>query len=100
MTEKQWKDWLSPLEDPELQLSLVGLGLIYEVKVDESKKASVKMTLTSPGCPAGDYIVDEIKGRMLEHPNVDEAQVEIVWSPKWDPTEMANEDCKEALGIW
>jgi metal-sulfur cluster biosynthetic enzyme len=93
------KDWLRPLQDPELMMSLVELGLVYGVHIVE-KKATVQMTLTSPGCPMGDEIVSMIKGRMIEHPEVETAEVEIVWEPKWDPAEMASEECKEALGIW
>lgn len=92
-------EWLRPVQDPELNLSVVDLGLVYGVSVD-SGKANVEMTLTSPGCPMGDYIVKEIKGRLLEHPDVKEAEVGIVWEPKWDPQTMASDEVKEILGLW
>jgi len=93
------KDWLKPVQDPELSMSLVDLGLIYEAELEEDT-AQVKMTLTSPGCPASDYLVEQVRRRLLEHEQVTKAEVEIVWEPKWNPQEMASEECKEALGLW
>lgn len=92
-------EWLKPVEDPELFISIVDLGLVYEAKVDGGK-AMIKMTLTSPGCPAGDDIVNSIKERAKEHGEVEEAEVEIVWEPRWDPHTMASEEAKDVLGIW
>lgn len=99
-TSDELKVWLQPVEDPELFMSIVDLGLVYEVLLDESKKADVKMTLTSPMCPMGDYLIDEVKKRLMEHEAVDEVDVELVWEPKWDPAEMASDECKDQLGIW
>lgn len=93
------KEWLRPVLDPEIGMSLVDLGLIYSVRV-EAGKASVEMTLTSPGCPAGDQMVYEVKTRMLEKEGIQDAEVKIVWEPKWDPREMASEEAKERLNIW
>jgi metal-sulfur cluster biosynthetic enzyme len=95
-----WKEWLRPVQDPELHMSLVDLGLIYAATVNDEEVAEVQMTLTSPGCPAGDYLVEQVRSRMLEHDKVAAAKVEIVWEPKWNPVEMASEDAKEALGLW
>jgi len=94
------KEWLKPVMDPELNLSLVELGLVYGVDAGVEGKVGVRLTLTSPGCPAGDYMVAQIKERLKEHPQVQDVQVVIVWEPKWNPTEMASEECKEALGLW
>lgn len=92
-------DWLRPVQDPELFLSLVDLGLIYKVQVVEGK-ASVTMSLTSPGCPAADHLVSEVKKRILEYPGVTEAEVQVVFEPKWDPRTMASDEVKDRLGIW
>ena len=92
--------WLQPVEDPELYLSVVELGLVYEAKLDEAGALDIRMTLTSPGCPAGDYIMHEMKHRALEHPSVSSANVHIVWEPKWDPGTMASDEIKDRLGIW
>lgn len=93
-------DWIRPVQDPELFMSLVDLGLIYKAEEEEPGKVRVEMTLTSPGCPAADYMVHQVKERLLEHEKVNEADVEIVWEPKWDPKEMASEEAKDSLGIW
>jgi metal-sulfur cluster biosynthetic enzyme len=99
-SENQMKEWLKTVLDPELYISVVDLGLVYGAKLTHEGKALVDLTLTSPGCPAGDHIVAEMKKRLLEHPLVKEAEIQIVWEPKWDPKEMATEEGKEALGIW
>lgn len=93
-------EWLRPVQDPELHMSLVDLGLIYSAEEEEAGRVKVAMTLTSPGCPAGDYLVEQVRIRLLEHEKVEIAEVEIVWEPKWNPVEMASEDAKEALGLW
>jgi len=101
MNEVEIFKWLEPVEDPELFLSIVGLGLVYSAIYDgETRSANVKMTLTSPACPMGDYIVEEVRKRLVENELIDSAKVEVVWEPKWDPKEMASEDVKEELGIW
>ena len=76
------------------------MGLVYECKFMEPKTVNVTMTLTSPACPAGDYLVSEIKKRLLEHEFVETASVDIVWDPKWDPHSMATEEIKDQLGLW
>lgn len=100
LTSESAKEWLKPVEDPELFMSLVELGLIYDVTLSEPGHAHVKMTLTSPGCPAAGYLVEQVKKRMLEHEEIKEAEVEIVFEPKWDPKTMASDECKDKLGIW
>ena len=101
ITPESMKEWLKPIEDPELFISLVDLGLIYECSFAPSEeKASVKMSLTSPGCPAAGWMVDQVKKRLLEYPGIKDADVKIVFEPKWDPKEMATEEGKERLGIW
>lgn len=99
LTQEELFEWLTPVEDPELFMSVVELGLVYKFTL-EGKKGLIEMTLTSPGCPAGDYIVGSMKQRAEMHPLVEEAEVKLVWEPKWDPYEMASEDAKDALGIW
>lgn len=93
-------EWLKTVQDPELFMSIVDLGLVYEANLDAAGKLDVRMTLTSPGCPAGDYLVQAVKDRALEHSLVKECEVQIVWEPKWDPSTMASEEAKDALGIW
>lgn len=95
------KEWLRPIKDPEINVSLVDLGLIYEILVaEDGESLDVKMTLTTPTCPAAPVIVDQVKKRLEEYAGVKSAKVELVWEPKWDPKTMANEEGKDALGIW
>ena len=68
--------------DPELGLNIVDLGLIYEVRVDEGK-ASVDMTLTSPGCPAGPQILSSAQAAAGTVEGIHEAEVNLVWKPLW-----------------
>jgi metal-sulfur cluster biosynthetic enzyme len=98
-TEEELMEKLRDVIDPELGLSVVDLGLIYEVAFDEGD-VLVKMTLTSPGCPLGPIIRGEAYAKLKELPGVKDVDVQIVWSPPWDPRTMASEDVKMALGIW
>jgi metal-sulfur cluster biosynthetic enzyme len=94
-------EWLKPVQDPEMFLSIVDLGLVYETALeDEGKKAVVKMTLTSPHCPVADMFVDNVRKRCLEYPGVAIADVTLVFEPKWDPATMASDEVKDRLGIW
>lgn len=99
MNEPELLEWLRPVQDPELFLSLVDLGLIYRVEIKDGH-AAVEMSLTSPGCPAADYLVTEVKKRILEYPGVTGADVQVVFEPKWDPRTMASDEVKDRLGIW
>lgn len=92
-------EWLRPIQDPELFLGLVDLGLIYNVHVD-GERVVVTMTLTSPGCPAADHLIGEVKKKVLEYPGIKTAEVQVVFEPKWDPRTMASDEVKDRLGIW
>ena len=91
---------LRPLVDPELNVSLVELGLVYDVKVmEEIKTVRVEMTLTSPACPLGPEILAAVT-KTLKDKGFEEVKVDIVWEPKWDPHTMASDEAKDALGMW
>ncbi len=87
------------VNDPEINLSIVDLGLVYGVEVEEGL-VTVTMTLTSPGCPLGPVIRGEAYAKLKQLPGVKDVDVNIVWSPPWDPRTMASEDVKMSLGIW
>ena len=94
-------EWIHPVQDPEMLISIVDLGLVYEAKLNEDgKKADVIMTLTSPHCPVADVFVNNVKTRLLEYPGVEQAEVKLVFEPKWDPKTMASDEVKDKLGIW
>lgn len=101
ITEKQVIDELRPVVDPEVRISIVDLGLIYGVDVlDEGKKLNIRMTLTSPMCPAGPEIMTMVKATAELIDGVEHADVQMVWEPPWDPKTMASDDAKDILGIW
>ncbi len=100
MSHEQVLSWLKPVQDPEIGMSLVDLGLVYGSNWKAPGVVAVVMTLTSPACPAAGWIVDQVKKRMQEHVDVGEALVEIVFDPKWDPKTMASDEAKDRLGIW
>jgi metal-sulfur cluster biosynthetic enzyme len=75
---------LRGVKDPELDLNIVDLGLVYDVEVDEGNVA-IKMTLTSPGCPAGPMITNDVYKNVRAMPGVRDVDVEIVWEPYWTP---------------
>ena len=92
---------LKPIQDPELGISIVDLGLIYDAKFDESsKKVLIEMTLTSPGCPVGPQLMAAVHTKAASLPEVSDAEVKLVWTPKWDPKIMASEEAKDQLGIF
>jgi len=92
---------VKPVVDPEMNISIVDLGLIYDVEADEDAgKLTVKMTLTSPMCPVGPQIMGAVHSTALQMENVDDVEIELVWTPPWDPRTMATDDVKMMLGIW
>lgn len=79
---------LRAVKDPELNLNIIDIGLIYDVEVNESGGVHVKMTLTSPGCPAGTEIIDDVKRVLTDMEGVESVDVELVWEPYWTPDKM------------
>ncbi|MBK7746145.1 MAG: metal-sulfur cluster assembly factor [Candidatus Obscuribacter sp.] len=90
---------LKEVVDPELGISVVDLGLIYEVKIEDGSKVDVKMTLTSPACPVGAVIQAQCHQAIKKLPWAKDVNVGLVWSPRWDPRTMASEDARMELGI-
>jgi metal-sulfur cluster biosynthetic enzyme len=83
--------------DPEIPVDIVSLGLVYGVTIVDDW-VGVKMTLTSPGCPASNVISEQVKERVKKIPGVGDADVRIVWQPEWKPTMMSDE-AKMKLGM-
>jgi len=102
LTEQQVLDAIKPIEDPELHLGIVDLGLIYHIAVNpspEGDELKLRMTFTTPFCPYGPALKSQVHQAMTRLPGVKSAQVDIVFTPPWDPNTMASEDCKIALGL-
>ena len=93
ITKQDIIDVIKTCEDPELNIDIWTLKLIYEIKISELNKVEIKMTFTSPMCPYGPYIVEELK-RKISSKGV-EVNVEVVFNPPWEP----DEEVKELLGI-
>ncbi|MFQ5381550.1 MAG: metal-sulfur cluster assembly factor [Dehalococcoidia bacterium] len=90
---------LAEVKDPEIDMSIVELGLVYDIQIEDGT-VYVTMTLTSPGCPLGPVIRGEAYAALKELPGVKDVDVQIVWNPPWDPRTMASDDVKMMLGIW
>jgi metal-sulfur cluster biosynthetic enzyme len=88
---------LRQVEDPELGMDIVDLGLVYEVEV-EGDKAKVIYSLTSMGCPAGPLIAQDIDRVAMEVPGVEEVELELTFDPPWTPDKMSD-DAKFILGF-
>jgi len=84
LTSDLVRQTLRTVKDPELDLNIVDLGLVYDVEVDDGKVA-INMTLTSPGCPAGPMITNDVYRVVRELDGVKDVEVEIVWEPYWTP---------------
>ncbi|MCE9636647.1 MAG: iron-sulfur cluster assembly protein [Planctomycetes bacterium] len=92
---------LRPIQDPEILISIVDLGLIYGVDVTEDQsKVIVRMTLTGPGCPVGPQILAAVHNTVARIPGVKEPDVQLVWDPPWNPVIHASDEAKDTLGIW
>ena len=75
---------LQEVEDPEIPISVVGMGLIVSLAYREVERAvDIELTFTAMGCPAMDFIQDDIRERLLAEPDVDEVRIEVVWDPVW-----------------
>ena len=94
---------LRQVSDPEMFVNIVDLGLVYEVNVFEAAEGKsrihVKMTMTSPACPAAPQMLREARDALLNLDGVSEAQVELVMSPLWTPDRMT-EEARDELGFY
>ena len=83
--------------DPELMVNIIDLGLIYDVKIDDEKNIiHVEMTLTSPGCPMGDMIMEDIKQLIINNYTAYETDIQLIWNPPWTLANLT-EDGKRFL---
>ena len=99
-TKEEVFEALKPVQDPEIRIGIVDLGLIYDVDISEVGKVTVKMTLTTPACPYGEILVAIVHRAAEDLDEVTEVEVVLVWEPTWDPVEMASDVAKDLLGIW
>jgi FeS assembly SUF system protein len=90
---------LKTVYDPEIPADIYELGLIYNVDVDDDRAVKIKMTLTTPNCPAAADLPGEVENAVASVPGVREAKVDIVWDPPWDPSRMSDE-ARAVLNMW
>ena len=91
------REKLKTVYDPELNINIIDLGLVYDVFLIEDRVAAITMTLTTPGCPLHDSIVSGVKYCLLEMEEIDDIDVQVVWEPAWSPERMTEEGLR-AIG--
>ena len=96
--EAQVLDALRTCYDPEIPVNIYELGLVYEVNVDDAGVVSIKMTLTSPHCPAVQSLPAEIESKVKAVSGVNDVKIDLVWDPPWDPSKMS-EAARLQLGM-
>lgn len=94
---------LSTCYDPEIPINIVELGLIYQCSIvpldDKGNRVDIDMTLTAPGCGMGPYLVDDVRSKLQQIPNVTEVNVELVFDPPWNPG-MMSEAARLQTGLY
>ena len=80
---------IKKIYDPELQVNIYELGLIYDIKVNGSK-AEIKMTLTTPNCPVAESLPKEVKEGAMQVEGIDDVSLELVWDPPWNKDMMSD----------
>jgi metal-sulfur cluster biosynthetic enzyme len=98
VTVEEVNDALREVIDPELGLDFVELGLIYGVEIEPAGAVKVTYTLTSPGCPIGPQVAEQIEEFVGEIEGVTSVSSEMTFSPPWSP-DLMSEDAKFALGF-
>ena len=97
MNDTLWQA-LAEVQDPEMPVNLVDLGLIYDVR-EQHGIVDVDLTFTAMGCPASEFILDDVRERLLREPGVNEVRVNVVWDPPWTTARMTDEG-RDALEQW
>ena len=97
-TEEKIVKMLKTVFDPEIPVNIYDLGLIYRIDVDENGQLEIDMTLTAPNCPAVDFIVEDVRMKVLSVEGVNDVNVNIVFEPAWDKS-MMSEEAQLELGF-
>jgi FeS assembly SUF system protein len=90
---------ISTVFDPEIPVNIWELGLIYDILVDSTGVAGIRMTLTSPGCPVAQSLPVDVANKVKAVPGVTDAKIDIVWEPTWTKERMSAA-AKLQLGMW
>ena len=89
---------IKKIYDPEIPVNIYELGLIYEIKVEKNNHIKVKMTLTTPNCPVAESLPKEVKDSIMELPEINDVDLQLVWDPPWDKS-MMSEAAKLELNL-
>tara|TARA_Y100001970_G_scaffold225704_1_gene278820 strand:+ start:22530 stop:22844 length:315 start_codon:yes stop_codon:yes gene_type:complete len=103
VTVSDVRDSLVSVEDPEMKISVIELGLIYDIRLEgdgDSTHVEIDMTLTSPGCPIAPELMAAVHRAAAQTSGVKSAHVNLTFSPLWDPKIHASEDARIDLGIF
>jgi FeS assembly SUF system protein len=93
------KEELHEVYDPEIPVKVYDLGLIYSIDIDEKNKVNIVMTLTAPGCPVADMILEQVYDKAMGIEGIDDCFVELTFDPPWDKS-MMSEEAKLELGFF
>ena len=99
LTKDKLINQLKNVPDPELGISIVDLGLVYDAKIDDKGNVEVLMTLTTMGCPLFDLIADPVRSELKKLKGVKDVNVELTCEPPWSPDKMS-EEAKIKLGFF
>jgi len=94
--EEKIREKLKDVMDPETGVSIVDMGFLYSIDVEDGK-AEIEMTLTTPGCPLHSSFTRQVEKKVLSMEGIDEVEVDVVFDPPWKP-EMMSEEAKKKLG--
>jgi FeS assembly SUF system protein len=97
-TEEDIVKALKTVYDPEIPVNVYDLGLIYKIDVDNAKNVQIDMTLTAPGCPLADYIMEDVQMKVEGVEGVNNVTVNLVFEPEWN-RDMMSEEALLELGF-
>jgi metal-sulfur cluster biosynthetic enzyme len=97
LAQRVWRA-LAEVEDPEMPINIVDLGLVYGVHID-SGRVRVDLTFTAMGCPATDLLVADIRARLAAEPGVKSVELNVVWNPPWTAARLSPTG-RETLIAW
>jgi metal-sulfur cluster biosynthetic enzyme len=99
VTQRLWQA-LAEVEDPEMPVNLVDLGVIYGL-AEKDGVVDVDLTFTAMGCPASEFILEDVRERLLREPGINEVRIKVVWDPPWTAAKItqAGRDALEAWGL-
>ena len=99
VSESDVREALFEVEDPEMKIYVIDLGLIYKVEID-GEHTEIDMTLTSPGCPIAPELMAAVHRAALTTDGIESVHINLIFSPLWDPKVHATEDGQFELGIF